>query len=211
MSESLTPLEQRVYHYLLDFLAENTYQPSIREIGRRFRIKSTKTVSELLDSLAAKGFIERDHGRSRGVRLVGFSSIGRQQPVPLYDGVSASEPFLREELRSRFVAMDRSFVPSDDAFFLRAPDDELRARGLLAGDLVLVNPSVRARDGELVAVRIDGTYVVRALEHRGGNVALSSGNDLPGIVLGPRDDFSVIGVVAGVFRPFHERREEELD
>ena len=34
MSEPLTQLEQRVYHYMIDFLAENTYQPSIREIAR---------------------------------------------------------------------------------------------------------------------------------------------------------------------------------
>ena len=38
MAEPLTPTERRVYHYLLDFLSENTYQPSIREIGKRFRI-----------------------------------------------------------------------------------------------------------------------------------------------------------------------------
>ena len=46
MPEALTPLERRVYQYMIDFLAENTYQPSIREIAKRFRIKSTKTVSE---------------------------------------------------------------------------------------------------------------------------------------------------------------------
>ena len=68
MNDTLTAVERRVYHYLLDFLAENTYQPSIREIGKRFRIKSTKTVSDLLQSLANKGFIERDPSRSRGVR-----------------------------------------------------------------------------------------------------------------------------------------------
>ena len=60
MTEPLTPLERRVYHYLIDFLAENTYQPSIREIAKKFRIKSTKTVSDLLASLSQKGFIERD-------------------------------------------------------------------------------------------------------------------------------------------------------
>ena len=76
MTEPLTPLERRVYHYLIDFLAENTYQPSVREIGKRFRIKSTKTVSDLLGSLAAKGYIERDPSRSRGVRLIGYAGTG---------------------------------------------------------------------------------------------------------------------------------------
>ena len=68
MVEPLTTIERRVYHYLLDFLAENTYQPSIRDIGKRFRIKSTKTVSDILQALTKKGYIERDPSRSRGVK-----------------------------------------------------------------------------------------------------------------------------------------------
>ncbi|HEY8309864.1 MAG TPA: MarR family transcriptional regulator, partial [Gemmatimonadaceae bacterium] len=71
MPEVLSAIEQKVYHYLLDFLTTHTYQPSVREIGKRFRIKSTKTVSELLHSLERKGYIERDPSRSRGVRLLG--------------------------------------------------------------------------------------------------------------------------------------------
>src|SRR6476661_9715915 len=84
MSEPLTQLEKRVYHYMIDFLAENTYQPSIREIARKFRIKSTKTVSDLLHALEKKGFIERDESRSRGVRILGFQAAGKTMPVAYY-------------------------------------------------------------------------------------------------------------------------------
>src|SRR5918911_2672164 len=84
MVEPLTPIERRVYHFLLDFLSENTYQPSIREIGKKFRIKSTKTVSDLLQSLSAKGYIERDPSRSRGVRIVGYTGPTHLQAVPYY-------------------------------------------------------------------------------------------------------------------------------
>ena len=82
MPDSLTTVEQNVYHYLLDFLTKHTYQPSVREIGRRFHIKSTKTVSELLQSLERKGYIERDPSRSRGVRLIGYEGARRTQLVP---------------------------------------------------------------------------------------------------------------------------------
>src|SRR5687768_11657672 len=91
MAEPLTPVERKVYHYLLDFLAENTYQPSIREIGKKFRIKSTKTVSDLLHSLSTKGYIERDPSRSRGVRIVGYSGPTRVQTVPVYERVAAGD------------------------------------------------------------------------------------------------------------------------
>ena len=65
MSEPLTQLEQQVYHFMIDFLAENTYQPSVREIARRFSIKSTKTVSDLLHSLETKAISRAmSHGRA---------------------------------------------------------------------------------------------------------------------------------------------------
>ena len=83
MSEQLTKLESSVYHYLLDFTAENTYQPSIRDIGKQFKIKSTKTVSDLLQSLARKGYIERDPARSRGVNLLGFGASMRTRACPI--------------------------------------------------------------------------------------------------------------------------------
>src|SRR6476619_5600387 len=113
MTEPLTPLERRVYHYLIDFLAENTYQPSIREIAKTFRIKSTKTVSDLLGSLSQKGFIERDQSRSRGVRIVGYSGMATTQPVPLYAGVNATETALSAELQQGHVTVDRRFLPTD--------------------------------------------------------------------------------------------------
>lgn len=208
MPESLTTLERRVYHYLLDFLAENTYQPSVRDIGRRFNIRSTKSVVDVLQSLALKGYIAREGARSRGVRLIGFSSIGGTQPVPLYARVNAAEPRLADENRERFIAMDRTFVPTDDAFFLRMDDEGMIDRGIHAGDLVLVNPSARARDGDAVAARLGARCMVRTLAHRGAHLAFTpAAADEPELLVGPDDDFEVLGVVAAVLRPFHDRSE----
>src|SRR5215831_17144688 len=185
MPEPLTQLEGRVYQYMIDFLAENTYQPSIREIARRFRIKSTKTVSDLLHALESKGYIQRDESRSRGVRLLGFSAAGGTQPVPWYSRVHAGEPALLPEHRSGFMTMDRRFLPSDD---------------------VMVTPSARAKDGDIVAARLGGEATVKTLMHNGSSIVLESASDgEQPIEVGPRDDFAVLGVVCGVFRPFSER------
>src|SRR5437764_10134545 len=116
MAEALTPLEGSVYKYLLDFTAEHTYQPSIRDIGKQFAIKSTKTVSDLLQSLARKGYIERDPARSRGVNLLGFGGAMRTQPVPFYARINAGENALAAENRNGFITMDRRFIPSGEVF-----------------------------------------------------------------------------------------------
>src|SRR5437016_10323970 len=206
MTEPLSQLERRVYHYMIDFLAENTYQPSIREIAKKFRIKSTKTVSDLLHSLESKGYIERDESRSRGVRLLGFAAAGATQPVPFYGRIHAGEPALLPEHRKSFITLDRRFLPAEDVFFLRVEGDSMVGRCIADGDYVLISPSARARDGDVVAARLGADATVKTLTHRGATIVLEPARDgEKPIEVGPRDDFAVLGVVCGVFRPFQEQ------
>ena len=206
MPEQLTPLERRVYQYMIDFLAENTYQPSIREIAKKFRIKSTKTVSDLLHSLTSKGYIERDQSRSRGVRILGYAAAGQTQPVPYYGRIHAGEPALLPDNRQGYITVDRRFLPSDDTFFMRVTGDSMVGRGILDGDYVMVSPSSRAKDGDVVAVRIGAEATVKTLTHRGMNLVLEPANAAErAIEVGPKDDFSILGVVTGIFRPFFDQ------
>ena len=206
MTEPLTQIERRVYHYMIDFLAENTYQPSIREIAKKFRIKSTKTVSDLLHALAAKGYIERDESRSRGVRLLGYASAGATQPVPYYGKIHAGQPALLPEHRQGYITMDRRYLPSEDVFLLKVKGDSMTGRCITDGDYVLVSPAQKAKDGDIVAARIGAEATVKTLTHRGSTVVLEPAH--PGeksIEISPRDDFAILGVVSGVFRPFFEQ------
>ncbi|MEJ7809439.1 MAG: transcriptional repressor LexA [Gemmatimonadaceae bacterium] len=204
MSDTLTPTERKVYHYLLDFLAEHTYQPSVRDIGKRFKIKSTKTVSELLQSLANKGFIERDPSRSRGVRLLGFQVSRRTQPVPYYGRIAAGAPALAPENRVGFITMDRRFVPSENAFFLKIMGDSMIGRGLFDGDYVMIKAGEDASEGEMVAVRIGDQATTKTLSRRDGLVILTPANPAEAVIeVDPgREDFEILGTVCGVFRPF---------
>jgi repressor LexA len=203
MSEQLTRLESSVYQYLLDFTAEHTYQPSIRDIGKKFEIKSTKTVSDLLQSLARKGYIERDPSRSRGVRLLGFSGAAQSTPVPYYGRIHAGEPALLPEHREGFITMDRRFLPSDRVFFLKVKGDSMIGRAIESGDYVMVDAATTAKDGDMIAARIGEEATIKTLFREGQNVVLKPANPADReITVGPRDDFSVLGVVCGVFRPF---------
>jgi repressor LexA len=203
MPESLTPIEQKIYHYLLDFLCDNTYQPSVREIGKQFQIKSTKTVSELLQSLADKGYIERDPSRSRGVKLLGHEAKRRTQPVPYYGKIAAGEPALVAENRKGFITMDRRFLPSPDVFFLRVAGDSMNGRGILDGDYVLVQPK-EAKDGDIVAARIGGEATIKTFRRRDGKIVLEPANAHEKEIVVKGNDFAVLGVACGVFRPFAE-------
>jgi repressor LexA len=203
MPEALTPLEGSVYNYLLDFTAENTYQPSIRDIGKKFSIKSTKTVSDLLQSLARKGYIERDPARSRGVRLLGFTGGSKTKPVPYYGKIHAGEPSLLPENRQGFITMDRRFIPAEEVYFLKVKGDSMIGRAISDGDFVMVNPDAKPKQNDIVAARLGDEATVKVLTSMNGKVVLTPANPAEReIVVEPGEDFGILGVVCGVFRPF---------
>ena len=205
MPEPLTKIERRILNYLVDYLKENTYQPSIREIGKRFGIKSTKTVSEHLQALADKGHIERDASRSRGVRIVGMNLYPAVLSAPLYGKIAAGEPALLREHVREVYEIDRKLAPSADSFLLEVKGDSMTGAGIESGDLVVVEPVDQddVKDGDVVAARIDGESAIKRYFERDGKVVLEPANpNYAPILVHEHEDFHVLGRVAGLFRRF---------
>ena len=166
MPQPLNELERRVLDYLIEYTRSNTYQPSIREIGREFAIKSTKTVSELLQSLADKGWIERDPSRSRGVRLLGVEMRGTYS-VPLTDPAEGDEP-ARFELDKRLVS------GAAGAFLATMRGNHLMEDCVRNGDLLLAEPTDidQLKTGDMVVARTGSDVGVRRCVRNGSGIVL---------------------------------------
>lgn len=200
MPDQLTDLERRVLDYLVEYLRANTYQPSIREIGREFAIKSTKTVSELLQSLADKGWIERDPSRSRGVRLLGVEMRVQTVSLPVYDSADGTAAAAHFEL-------DRKIVAAHGAFLLPMTGDHLREDGVRPGDLLIVEPvDVQTlENGDLVVARSGGSSTARRCLRNGTDICLEPvRNGEIALTVTTRQAATVIrGRVTGLVRRMH--------
>ncbi len=156
MAQVPSEIERRIFDYMVSYLRRNTYQPSIREIGEEFGIKSTKTVSEHLQALAEKGFLERDPSRSRGVRILGVDLAPEAVSVPVLGA-------LPDDIEDRmatddYLTVDRRLAGSEDSFFVRAHGDEVALMGGVEGDYLLLEPASvgEVEDGSVVAARPGG-------------------------------------------------------
>jgi repressor LexA len=214
MPEPLSKMERRILDYLIDYLRRNTYQPSIREIGRRFGIKSTKTVSEYLQALADKGYIEREASRSRGVRIVGLELQNpRTVNVPFYGKIAAGSPALIRDRADEEFTLDPKLAGSADAFFLEVRGSSMEEMGILDGDLVLVEPArvEEIRNGEIVAARLGDESTVKRFFARDGQVVLEPANtDYAPILVSEGDNFGVLGRVTGLFRRFTSEQTQAI-
>jgi len=192
----LTSVERKLWHFLIDHLASEGYQPSLREIARRFAIPSTRTVSTLLTALEHKGYVRRAPGRSRSLVIDGVSGATGTQPVPFVhwapDGSLVTD--------SHF-AFDRAFLAAEDSFVVRANAEDAPRLAVREGDLLLVAPSARVADDAAVVVRVGVHLVVRTMERRGTSIRLiAPGEGAQDIVLGDGDDFEVLGPLGAVVR-----------
>lgn len=168
MPKALTSLERRILDFIVEYLRRNTYQPSIREIGSRFGIKSTKTVSEYLQSLADKGWIERDSARSRGVRVIGLDMHASTVTVPqLENGQDTS------------FELDRRIAGGAGTFMLSMSADPAAPEGIREGDLLLVEPvpASEIEDGDLVVLRGALGATVRRALRRGQKILMDPGTE----------------------------------
>jgi SOS-response transcriptional repressor LexA len=166
MPKPLSSLERRILDFIVDYLRRNTYQPSIREIARRFGIKSTKTVSEYLQSLADKGWIERDPSRSRGVRVLGLEMQAGTVTVPHYERLG-----IHEDTPVKALELDRQLVGGAGSFIVALGADDHGPEGLREGDLLIVEPvpANELEPGDLAVLRTSRGAVVRKWTRAGEN------------------------------------------
>jgi repressor LexA len=199
--EPLTEIERKILDFMVQSLRANTYQPSIREIGERFGIKSTKTVSEHLQALADKGFLERDPSRSRGVKILGVDLGADTVSVPCFaelpdDGARGARPEMH-------VSIDRALGGENGCFFVRAGPGDLAVLGVAQGDMVLVSPIAvdDVEDGNIVVARIGDGLVFHRFSRNGKGLhleALKPGGDTT--VVEEARGLRLLGRVTGLYR-----------
>lgn len=198
--EPLIEIERKILDFMVQYLRANTYQPSIREIGERFGIKSTKTVSEHLQALADKGHLERDPSRSRGVRILGVDLGADTVAVPCFAEIPSRGADQSAEM---YVSMDRQFGSQEGSFIVRAGPGDLAVLGVAEGDFVLVSPATidDVDEGAVIVAEVGDTSAFHRVKRNGKGLALESLQPGRGpTLLEDTTKFRVIGRVTGFYR-----------
>jgi repressor LexA len=199
--EPLIEIERKILDFMVQYLRANTYQPSIREIGERFGIKSTKTVSEHLQALADKGFLERDPSRSRGVKILGVDLGLDAISVPCFDEIP--EDVMATSRPAMHVSIDRRLGGDNGCFFVRAGTADLAVLGVAEGDFVLIAPAAleEVEEGSIVVARVGSGSLFHRITKNGKGVYLEALRPGGGTTL-VEDPASLrlIGRVSGLYR-----------
>ncbi len=188
MGKRISDKQHRILEFVGEYLSDNGYPPSMREICSALSISSTSVVSYNLDRLEEAGYIDRDREVSRGLRL---AEAGEARVMP--------REVLRLPVLGRIVAGEPVPVPSSD-FALMGDETIEVSRDLLGdpeglyalevegdsmvdalvndGDIVIMHHQKRVENGEMAAVwlRGEGEVTLKHFYHEGSRVRLQPAN-----------------------------------
>ncbi|MCJ7509181.1 MAG: transcriptional repressor LexA [candidate division Zixibacteria bacterium] len=201
MAELLTNRQRQILEYISDMINRKGFPPTIREIGDRFRFKSTNATRSVLAALSKKGYIKRRPLVSRGIELLRQTKASFSI-VPLIGRVSAGIPILAVENIEGNFAVDKSFLPDRESFFLKVVGDSMKDAGILDGDYVLAQSQDIANKGDIVVAIIGDEANVKKYFPEKNKVRLEPANSQYGPIIVEKNtpDFRIAGKVVGLLR-----------
>ncbi len=182
-----------ILEYVNEFIQENGYSPSVREIGASVGLRSTASVSYHLQALQEKGLILPPGAKGRKRAIV---TAARPGQIPIVGVVTAGVPILAVENLEGTMPWEGD----PHCFALRVRGDSMIGAGILDGDKVVVRPQPTADDGQIVVARIGDEATVKRLRRRNGQVWLMPENDRYSPIDG--SEAELVGLVKAVVREY---------
>ena len=202
----LTARQQEIWQFLVTYVDDHGYPPTVREIGEEVGLASPSTVHAHLANLERVGLIKRDPSKPRAIELTGHRRVEAAADVarlPLLGRVAAGSPLLAEENVEDVVAVPEPIGRGAD-FLLTIHGDSMVDAGILDGDTIVVQRRDDARNGDIVVAlagddeSADEATVKTFYREPDGRIRLQPEN----AALQPiyAEHVKILGKVVGVFR-----------
>lgn len=201
MFEELTFRQKEILNFISQAIQEKGYPPTLREIGKKFKIASTNGVHTILEAIERKGYIKRHPHLSRGIEMV-QNIKANFTLVPVVGRIAAGLPILAVENIETHLAVDKTFLPSGEIFSLKVVGDSMKDAGILDGDYVLARRQETAEKGDIVVAVIGEEATVKTYLPLKNMIRLEPANpDFEPIIVDKKaPGFFIAGKVMGLMR-----------
>ena len=214
----LTARQQQILELIQSAIANTGSPPTRAEIATELGFKSANAAEEHLQALARKGAIELVSGTSRGIRLkshnraqsaAGFteqltekmSQFQQSLLLPLIGRVAAGSPILAQEHIDQSYLIQSSLFDRKADYLLRVRGMSMRDAGIMDGDLLAVQSTREAKNGQIVVARLGDDVTVKRFERKSDRIELHAENpDFKTIIVQNDEPFEIEGLAVGLIR-----------
>jgi repressor LexA len=186
MTVILPKKKQQILDYLKGYIRRNNYAPTLSEIAKKFKVSSLATIHEHMQFLEDNGFIKRlGNIRSRELQILDSSSNnieetyiqGKTTSLPLVGLITAGAPIEAIENREQDIAVPAEITRGKQCYILKVKGDSMIESLISDGDLVIVEKTDYAKNGDMVvAVLDDGSATLKKFYKEKNYIRLQPSN-----------------------------------
>ncbi len=213
----LTARQQQILDLIKSAISRTGAPPTRAEIAAELGFKSANAAEEHLQALARKGVIELISGTSRGIRIKSddLRSINESRSkqyslstsrtslfsLPLIGRVAAVSTILAQEHIEQNYFLEKSLFKHKPDYLLKVRGMSMRDVGIMDGDLLAVQSTKDAKNGQIVVARLGDEVTVKRFRRNNNVIELHPENpDYQTIIVEPGDSFEIEGLAVGLIR-----------
>ncbi len=213
----LTDRQQQILGLVQSAIERTGAPPTRAEIATTLGFKSANAAEEHLQALARKGVIELVGGTSRGIRLksdtlrklnelrskqLSLALPGLAQlSLPLVGRVAAGQPMLAIEHVELSYQVEAGMFARRPDYLLKVRGMSMRDAGIIDGDLLAVQKTKEAKNGQIVVARLDDEVTVKRFRKTRIGIELIPENpDFKTLLVTPDQEFELEGLAVGLIR-----------
>lgn len=127
-------------------------------------------------------------------------------PIYIEAGISGFES-PAAEYKELGLSLDQLLIRHPNATFIgQASGQSMQGVGIFDGDLLIVDRSLTARNGDVVVANYNGCFVCKLIDKKQARL-LSASKDFAPVNIKPEDDFQLEGIVTRSIRLHHQAPE----
>lgn len=202
--KGLTKRQDEILTYIKEYVVNNGYPPTVREICAAIGVSSPATVHAHLQNLENKGMIKKEETKNRAIELLVDNEFASKEDsvveVPLLGKITAGSPIEAIEHPDEYFSLPAYMIPNNkEVFTLNVSGESMINAGIFDGDIIVIEKTNTARNGEIVAAMTEENEVtLKRFYKEDGYFRLQPENDtMDPIIL---DQVTILGKAIGLYR-----------
>ena len=204
----LTKRQKQILSYYQKSIKENGYAPTLDEARRHFKLDSKSTIHKHLETLKAKGYLDKLNYQARAIDILENKKSPRLIEIPLMGTISAGQPIEAIEIPNETISiMQNEMEKNDKHYALRVEGNSMIEEGIFDGDIVIIKQQNTADNGQtVVAVINDNEATLKRIYREKDRFRLQPSN--PTLFPIYTKEIEIRGIVVKIIRNFEKQEEK---
>lgn len=196
---ALTKKQKEVLDFITEYVRENGYSPTQKEIQENFGFKSLGSVQDYIKYLTTGGYLQNDSHSVRG--LMPATVQQNTEEIPLLGKVAAGIPIEAVE-NTDMISVPTHMLGRGRHYALRVQGESMIEEGILSGDVAIIKHQTQAENGQIVVAVVDNETTLKRYFKKAKQIELHPANKTMKPIIVKDKECEIRGLLVGLIRTY---------